>query len=56
MTYYFQHPEHTGNEIEDIGTNEVEAMNTLKDDYDLELEDIFNLTIEGHVWQGEANQ
>lgn len=51
MSYYFKHPEHTGGDACVIGEDETEALTTLQDEYNIELDDIVTLTLDGFVYQ-----
>jgi hypothetical protein len=52
MPYYFKHKDHTGDgEPDFIGVTAEEAYITLAEEYDLDLDDIFNLVYEGYVWE-----
>lgn len=56
MYYYFQHPKYTENEIEKIGEDEHEALETLQQNYDLDLEDVFNLTFDGYIFTAKVSK
>lgn len=52
MTYWLNSGELTGGETVDIGENELEALATLQDEYNLEPEAILNLCFDGYIWEG----
>lgn len=45
--YFYEHD----NQVEEIGSNEHEALNTLQSDYDLDLEEIFMLCVNGYIYE-----
>lgn len=47
--FYFQHDEHTGGDTVSIGENEVEALDCLVSEYEIELDDVVVLVLDGHV-------
>lgn len=51
MQHFFRHPEHTGGETICIGENEVEALQTLEEEYGFELEEVLDLCLYEYVWE-----
>lgn len=59
MTYWLQNIYHTDGEKVNLGESETEALRTLQESYDLDLEDVFNFCMEGYIWEtvkGEPQQ
>ena len=47
--FYFQHDEYTDGDEIFIGKNEVEALDSLVSEYEIELDDVVGLVLDGFV-------
>lgn len=47
--FYFQHDEYTGGDTVFIGDNEVEALDSLISEYEIDLDDVVGLVLDGFV-------